>query len=193
MKLIKTMNKTKKLVLLLAMLLIFVMVSVISLIMILFSQTIDVLEHGRVDYGDIQLSETYAFVGNCEKCCQEVAYGNLVNQLSSRNMAFAGDEIRGGNRIGTVTANAICNVTGQFGVITNQHIARTYNMNVGGSRVGRSAAHQQQRGGTIDAAFVPFENQMDWLPTPYARYDSHTFRNIRIGTEAQIQVAHAQQ
>jgi len=113
--------------------------------------------------------------------------------LSSSNRAFAGDEIRELiGRIGTVAANAICNATGQFGVLTNQHVARNRRMRVGGNWVGTSAPHQQQLGGTIDAAFIPFENQNNWIPTPQARSGSTTFSNIRLGTEAQIIQAHAQ-
>jgi len=114
----------------------------------------------------------------------EMVSDNFV-PFSSGHMVFAGDEISQFlGRIGTVTANAICNDTGQFGVLTSLHVSLNSRMRAGFRWVGTSAPHQQHE--RVDAAFIPFENQNNWTPTPYARRSNSTFTNIRIGSEQQI-------
>lgn len=38
----------------------------------------------------------------------------------------------------------------------------------------------------IDAAFVPFDNQENWEISPYSKYNTTTYTNVRLGTENQI-------
>ncbi|MCL2862256.1 MAG: leucine-rich repeat domain-containing protein [Firmicutes bacterium] len=95
--------------------------------------------------------------------------------------AYGGSQIDDRNPAGTITANARCNVHGTYGVLTNQHVALGQIMYQNGHRIGR--ARPGHIGGSVDAAFIPFENQNNWTPTAFARHGGTTFADIRIGTE----------
>jgi len=80
-------------------------------------------------------------------------------------------------RIGTLAANAICNVTGLRGILTNEHVANhEYNPN---NRIydrrNRFIGTFDATNGNgflnnyLDAAFVPFADQNAWELTPYIR------------------------
>jgi len=87
-------------------------------------------------------------------------------------------------RVGTTTANAICNDTGQLGILTNHHVARTDNVSRGSSglltTIGRYRKSYLRNHGTIDASFIPFANQNNWAETAYA---INGYTNIRMGGE----------
>jgi len=113
--------------------------------------------------------------------------------------AYGGDEIflRGG----TVGFNAVCNISGFFGVVTNYHVSQPgFLVN---SHRDRNSGEIRQLGtalrghfgdrvregvyrGPIDASFIPFEYQNAWSPTIHARTNAQVFSNIRLGRESQI-------
>jgi len=125
----------------------------------------------------------------------------------------AGDNAYGGEAIsyttktsisaGTVCVNAVDNATGKIGVLTNEHVARdtddltapipylnyrghyvsgqTYTQDIGlGTRA------KGKMGDTVDAAFVPFSTPKKWGITPYARHDTTTYSNVKLGNDNQI-------
>ena len=116
--------------------------------------------------------------------------------------AYAGDRIGSG----TIGVNAVCNRTGRFGLLTNEHVALTNNtnppqmfwrQNVGDAGVfigggndpdlrGEFGNDVAGNSGTIDAAFIPFANQNNWSSSTRARREEQSFSNIRIGNESQI-------
>jgi hypothetical protein len=70
---------------------------------------------------------------------------------------------------GTISAKAVCNITGRRGVITNAHVAGSLHRNLrdyrtpgwGGGSIAASRA-QYLMEGLADAAFIPFTNPNDW-------------------------------
>lgn len=92
---------------------------------------------------------------------------------------------------GTMCVNAINNKTGELGILTNEHVAETGSnkklyYGIGSTDdplIGISAFGQKSD--TIDAAFIPFTNQNDWIATAKAksRFDSTPYSNIRLGNE----------
>ncbi|MCL2847975.1 MAG: S1 family peptidase [Firmicutes bacterium] len=118
------------------------------------------------------------------------------NLFTSRAI-HSGDDIRrqiGANTWtgGTIGAQAVCNITGQLGVLTNEHVIsrkrmdRAFHTNATTFPIGQPL--RGIIGGTIDASFIPFENQNAWVRSAYARQGLETFRNIRLGRENQILV-----
>lgn len=64
---------------------------------------------------------------------------------------------------GTISAKAICNVTGRVGIVTNAHVAeagatRNFRERVSNNIIAAERA-QWLMSGIADAAFVPFDNQ----------------------------------
>lgn len=105
--------------------------------------------------------------------------------------AYGGDKINDSvlfflNSYGTICVNAYDNETGKYGVLTNAHIAEAnttmyHNGNIlQGSKLGTTT--KRKRSGSIDAAFVPFENQDDWQTTTYARSGNDVYNNIKLGS-----------
>ena len=107
--------------------------------------------------------------------------------------------------LGTITVNAIDNETGQLGILTCEHVARTDNEpkaalvaygehfdhtnNTYNKLIMIGPGSKGYQGGTIDAAFVPFDNQYNengWEATPNARYNGETFTNVKLGDESYI-------
>ena len=88
---------------------------------------------------------------------------------------------------GTVGANAVDNVTGEKGILTNAHVAvedKTMKHSLGTIGVRSKGFY----GDTIDAAFVPFEDESDWIITGSATYGDQSviFSNIKLGNESYI-------
>ena len=82
----------------------------------------------------------------------------------------SGTAIFGSRMNGTISAKAICNLTGQRGVIANAHIATTHcNQIVSQNRV-LGVRARGQMAGTTDAAFVQFANQDAWEYSSSAFY-----------------------
>ena len=99
---------------------------------------------------------------------------------------------------GTIGAIAVNN-TGQIGVITNEHVAPlSTTMFYGGhttvssglvnfsdnTMIGTSTT--THHGGTVDAAFIPYQDQIEWEFTPYSKYSTTIFNNVRLGAANQI-------
>ena len=99
---------------------------------------------------------------------------------------------------GTIGAIAVNN-TGKIGVITNEHVAPlSTTMFYGGhttissgfvnfsdnTMIGTSTT--THHGGTVDAAFIPYQNQIEWEFTPYSKYSTTVFNNVRLGAANQI-------
>ena len=123
------------------------------------------------------------------------AYGgeSLYHRIDSNQVSW-----------GSICVNAIDNVTGKIGVITNEHVAKVTsgnpNMIYGGHvtfNADNSVSFSEnrnigvigakgQRSGSVDAAFIPYETAEDWSVTADARYDTTTFTNIRLGSDEQI-------
>ena len=99
---------------------------------------------------------------------------------------------------GTIGVQAINNVTGELGILTNEHVAPMgRNMYYGEhfdhtlsslftKQVFLGTPSITHSGDTIDASFVPFENQSNWEITPYGKYNSTIFSNIFLGNDSQI-------
>gem|GEM_PF-1426736 len=102
---------------------------------------------------------------------------------------------------GTIGTQAICNITGRVGILTNEHVIshtrgdRGYHAtNTTTNQFPIGHASRGYFGGYIDAAFVPFENQSAWTPSPHARgfrnpnniNDLEKFTDVRLATEGQI-------
>ncbi|MCL2555750.1 MAG: S1 family peptidase [Firmicutes bacterium] len=137
------------------------------------------------------------------------AYGGIsLNSLHGGDYLYERLSENSFRHAGTIGAQAICTITGQIGVLTNEHVMSSirrdvaYNsgFNVGIIERNRTRIGQVTRGeiGTnVDTSFIAFENQSAWQPSPYARrtiLDPTTlrvirqdyFRNIRLGNENQI-------
>ena len=115
------------------------------------------------------------------------------NIKENANIVHGGDRVRNhGNSSspsGTFCVNAIDNKTGIIGVLTNEHVVRTPRnlpISCGENFIGNRLIGQ--RGGTIDAAFVPFVNQNDWSPTSITRLNATSvkYSNIRLGNNGHI-------
>lgn len=115
--------------------------------------------------------------------------------IPTSKIAYGGDKINDSvlfflNSYGTICVNAYDNETGQYGVLTNAHVAEAdttmyHNGNVlQGDKIG--VATKRQHSGTIDAAFVPFDKQNQWEVTTYAKDRDTIYSNIRLGTEELI-------
>ena len=99
---------------------------------------------------------------------------------------------------GTIGVQAINNVTGELGILTNEHVAPMgRNMYYGEhydhtlsslftKQIFLGTPSITHSGDTIDASFVPFENQSNWEITPYEKYNSTIFSNIFLGNDSQI-------
>ena len=92
-------------------------------------------------------------------------------------------------RYGTICANAYDNVTGQYGILTNAHVAVEGETmrNQDNQKIGvRTRGYHS---GTIDAAFVPFPNG-DWKPQYYIQYTSgnitYNYGASGVGDESDI-------
>lgn len=117
--------------------------------------------------------------------------------VQDADTVYGGESVSGGGFRGTVGVNARCNITGRLGILTNEHVAPLGTaMNYRGhfntvtSTFSRNIALgdplRVQNGGTVDASFVPFATQQNWAITPYGRYDTTSYTNVRLGTENQI-------
>lgn len=129
--------------------------------------------------------------------------GGIVKNTS----AYGGESIYSWTSSTTVSRGTICvdvidNATGQFGVLTNEHVALANegspDMVYGGhatiyggsvnfsENLDLGNAARGQHSGTIDAAFVPYANQQYWENTPYGRYNTNSYTNVRLGNSNQI-------
>jgi len=111
---------------------------------------------------------------------EEIAVNFIVDEMPVPVSApiHAGKRIyRPIGRRGTISAKAICNITGLRGIITNAHVARSgelmrYATN-DGSIIGIAHPTQRLEGGYGDVAFVPFYNQNYWEFTSSAMTFDH--------------------
>ena len=112
---------------------------------------------------------------------------------------YGGECISGGGFSGTMAVTVIDNLTGLRGILTNEHVApigrsMSYRGQWNGSTYSENIALgdplRAQNGGTIDASFVPFTNQANWENTPYGKYHTTTYSNIRLGNNTQIVQGH---
>ncbi len=100
---------------------------------------------------------------------------------------------------GTICVNAVDNATGQLGILTNEHVARsaegaTLSYRGHYDPAAKTFSEKTELGvgskgmhaGTIDAAFVPFSEQQNWEITPYAKYDSTAYSNVKLGNDGMI-------
>lgn len=88
---------------------------------------------------------------------------------------------------GTIGANAIDNQTGEKGIITNAHVAvEDKTMKHSNGTIGTRT--KGWHSGTIDAAFVPFNNQNNWDLSGDATWgdESVSYGNVRLGSEDYI-------
>ena len=153
------------------------------------------IEINLVDYSNFNLTTYY--LRKLGLYPSTAVYFNIhvTSQTELFSSIYGGDRIHGGS--GTMTVNAICNITGRLGVLTNYHVAPVgsiVNHKNDWTRIGTSL-----RGyfgsrpilgiarGPIDAAFVPFDNQGDWTATADARYGNEKFTNIYLGAERHIE------
>ncbi len=111
------------------------------------------------------------------------------------NPSYGGESISAAGYRGTICVPAIDNVTGQLGILTNEHVVPTgttanyrghWNGSTFTTNVHLGTALKGQHSGTIDASFVPYTNQGSWEISPYGRYGSTTSTNIRLGNNNQI-------
>lgn len=111
------------------------------------------------------------------------------------NLSYGGESITAAGYRGTICVPAIDNVTGQLGILTNEHVVPTgttanyrghWNGSTFTTNVHLGTALKGQHSGTIDASFVPYTNQGSWEISPYGRYGSTTSTNIRLGNNNQI-------
>jgi uncharacterized repeat protein (TIGR02543 family) len=121
------------------------------------------------------------------------------NHADQKDTAYGGESIyypiSNDLNKGTICVNAVDNATGLFGILTNAHVApsgtaMTYGRHWDGStmsvQIPFGVSYKSQQGGTVDAAFVPFENQDAWGIANKSRYNTTTYGNIKLGTESQI-------
>ena len=115
--------------------------------------------------------------------------------IPHKKTAYGGDTINDSVMFflysyGTICVNAYDNDTGKYGVLTNAHVADAnttmyHNGNfLQGSKLG--TATKRQHSGTIDAAFVPFEDQDNWEVTTHARMGDDVYNNIKLGSRELI-------
>ncbi|MCL2861941.1 MAG: S1 family peptidase, partial [Firmicutes bacterium] len=117
----------------------------------------------------------------------EMTSSSSTEFVFGNRLAHAGDLISTSFNLGTMTINAVCNATGDFGIITNQHVALghlVYHTPAPRLSIGRHSI--DQLGPYVDASFVPFSRRNGtWGLTPYARHGNQTFP-VRLGREEQI-------
>ena len=99
---------------------------------------------------------------------------------------------------GTIGVQAVNNVTGELGILTNEHVAPMgkdmyYGEHFDSTlpslftkRIFLGTPSITHSGNTTDASFVPFADQSDWEISPYSKYNSTIFNNILLGTNSQI-------
>ena len=143
------------------------------------------------DYGNkssvIRLLETRGLYS--ENSIEFVVDRNGRAGLTSRSI-HGGDGIERGTpgiTSGTIGTQAICNLTGQVGILTNEHVLSRERGDVArfnGEFLGNVARGEFR--GNIDASFTPFANQTDWIHTPHSRHGGENFTNIRLGNESLI-------
>jgi len=115
-----------------------------------------------------------------------------IEQTSSGNVVRAGQQLSRNpiffHNLGTAGPTVICNRTGDFGILTNAHVALSYNIYSGWNRIGRSV---DERGSVVgpdstglDASFIKFANQNNWTPTPAAV--TIPYYRIRLATSTQM-------
>lgn len=106
--------------------------------------------------------------------------GEIPTLASSRNPIHGGRNIiRENGNGGTITAKAICNETNRRGIITNAHVARR------GIRVFNNSGFRRYIGtpaqwyfnDTVDATFIPFDDESQWEFTSSA---AHMYREDEI-------------
>jgi len=94
----------------------------------------------------------------------------------------------------TICTNAVKNNTGELGVITCGHLGlvgtETYyeTMISNGINYGTHLGiiSNSYTGGSIDGAFITFEDQSDWIVSPYSSYGSTVYTNVYLGNNLQI-------
>jgi len=143
----------------------------------------------------ISVAEASDDSASCECFENQFDTINYFEQSNIENFSIGQRRIYGGDPVwtglaglSTITANAVHDRTGRFGVLMSGHsISRNgearYNI-LGGSIIGR--ATQWQNSGTVDAAFVEFSNQNDFRINSFARHGSTTHTNIRLGDNSMI-------
>ena len=97
--------------------------------------------------------------------------------------------VHGGDGIsmGTIGTQAICNLTGQIGILTNEHVlSREFRDRAFFDGVHLGDVLRGEIRGNIDASFTPFANQEGWVHSPHSRHGGENFTNIRLGNESQI-------
>jgi len=99
---------------------------------------------------------------------------------------------------GTIGVQAVNNVTGELGILTNEHVApmgkdmyygEHFDSNLPSrftKQIFLGTPSITHSGNTTDASFVPFADQSDWEISPYSKYNSTIFNNIFLGTNSQI-------
>lgn len=102
---------------------------------------------------------------------------------------YGGEEVSHSLSSGTICVNAYDNDTGQYGVLTNAHVALS-NMQMYCNDGFIGVASKRQEGGTIDAAFVPFDDNVNWDIATNAKVKSMPseiiYDNIRLGNREDI-------
>jgi len=98
---------------------------------------------------------------------------NISVEAASRPI-YGGDNIFQSGGRGTIGAAAVCNRTGRLGVLTNHHVipvgyTASHSINDGQQAMRIGVAERGRRGGTIDASFIPFDNQNAWAYSADAR------------------------
>jgi len=86
-----------------------------------------------------------------------------------------------GVNTGTITAKAVCNTSGDKGVLTNAHVAH-YNYPQIHSQstqlIGTALGDKWHWSGSVDAAFIPFENPDKWEFSSSAAYFPRNYQDI---------------
>lgn len=98
------------------------------------------------------------------------------------NQAWAGRKVKYGFlwlTYGTIGFNAYDTSTGQYGIVTNSHVAKpnTNMYNHQTKLMGKRSKGNHNDGGNIDAAFVPFKNQNDWTPVRTINEEGNDYRD----------------
>jgi len=140
--------------------------------------SITMLGFGEVNTQSVYFSTTEMLSEEHRIGCYTHSYES-INATNQANMptVYAGDALSDGTRdIGTIGFNAMCNITGKFGIVTNYHVApvgtRVYLGELhehAGQFLGISESGRGWIGGNMDAVFIPFVEH-NWTPSPNVRY-----------------------
>lgn len=162
---------------------------------------IDLMKSENRNYVVEYLSEKGLFfedsiVFNIDDNCYITNTAATVTAYSGESVFYYADESKTRVNIGTICVGAIDNKTGQFGVLTNEHVAlasQQKEMYYGGCIKNNNIyfnplgiASKGKMGGDIDAAFIPYADQEKWDVSQYSEYDTTVFSNVNVGDESQI-------